>query len=482
MASATKQGSIYRFEWRDPYTGETRRVGLSGVNKRAADQIKGWIQDLADSLKTGTTPPTEARSWLLQLPPDIHAKFAKAGLVQARKARTLEAFAKDFIERKRGSVCEATIFRYEMSSRDACYCFGKERDISTITVGDALDFHRWVQKPRMRWDVRAKAEKMVRGLTGSTPNKRCEDMAVIFEDAKRHRLISENPFADRSVPKATKPASEEKRHFVTHEEALKILGELADQEVRTMFAFARWCGTRHTEPLGIKLEHVHFGVEGRPGHVMIPCDKTAKKTGKAFRKCPLFPEVERELLKLVGKLPDGADYLFRHYRPLEANASTSMLKKAMRRAGLSWTAPWQNLRRTRATELAETEFPSFAVSEWMGHTEAVADAHYRRTSDGLLARAAAFQTGAKVSGGGGGGDPPKAVENGGFTAAPTEDAEGEGDAEKPREFPKKSKKPLENKGFHDRGGRIRTDDIRHPKTTLYQAELHPGCWWEGGGL
>lgn len=421
MASATKQGNIYRFEWRDPYTGEMRRVGLSGVNKRTASQIKGWIQDLVDSLKTGTPPPVEARDWLLRLPPEIHAKFAMAGLTQVRKARTLEAFAKDFIERKRGSVSEATIFRYEMSSRDAGYFFGKDRDISTITVGDALDFHRWVQKPRVRWDVRAKAEVTVRGLTGSTPNKRCEDMAVIFEDARRHKLISENPFADKSVPKATRPAAEEKRRFVTHEEAMKILEQLDDQEMRTLFAFARWCGTRQTEPLGIKREHIHRGTSDKPGYVMIPCDKTAKKTGKAFRKCPLFPEVEHELTKLLAGVPAGADYLFQHYRSVGANATSSVLKKAMKRAGLSWTAPWQNLRRTRATELAEC-FPSSSVSQWMGHTEAVADAHYRRTSDDMLAKAAAFQTGReKFSGGIGGGDPPKSVENEGLTTAPSTD-------------------------------------------------------------
>jgi hypothetical protein len=40
--------------------------------------------------------------------------------------------------------------------------------------------------------------------------------------------------------------------------------------------------------------------------------------------------------------------------------------------------PFQNMRSTRATELIEI-YPAHIVNAWMGHTEAVAMAHYRQT-------------------------------------------------------------------------------------------------------
>ena len=50
------------------------------------------------------------------------------------------------------------------------------------------------------------------------------------------------------------------------------------------------------------------------------------------------------------------------------------------RAGIVlWVKPFDNMRSTRATELIE-EFPAHMVNAWLGHTEAVAMAHYRQTT------------------------------------------------------------------------------------------------------
>jgi len=38
------------------------------------------------------------------------------------------------------------------------------------------------------------------------------------------------------------------------------------------------------------------------------------------------------------------------------------------------------LRASRATELADA-FPSHVASAWLGHTEAIADAHYRQVTE-----------------------------------------------------------------------------------------------------
>ena len=48
-----------------------------------------------------------------------------------------------------------------------------------------------------------------------------------------------------------------------------------------------------------------------------------------------------------------------------------------------WPKPWLNM---RATELAD-QFPSHVCASWLGHTEAVADAHYRMTTDTHFSKA-----------------------------------------------------------------------------------------------
>ena len=58
----------------------------------------------------------------------------------------------------------------------------------------------------------------------------------------------------------------------------------------------------------------------------------------------------------------------------------SFIAKTATRAGIVlWVKPFQNMRSTRATELIEI-YPAHIVNAWLGHTEAVAMAHYRQTT------------------------------------------------------------------------------------------------------
>ncbi len=64
-----------------------------------------------------------------------------------------------------------------------------------------------------------------------------------------------------------------------------------------------------------------------------------------------------------------------------------MLHKIIRRAGFEpWPRAWNNLRASRATELAE-EFPGPVAAAWLGHTEEIADAHYRQVLPDHFAKA-----------------------------------------------------------------------------------------------
>ncbi len=67
------------------------------------------------------------------------------------------------------------------------------------------------------------------------------------------------------------------------------------------------------------------------------------------------------------------------------------LQRILRKAGVDpWPRLWHNLRASRATELCE-QFPEHVCNSWFGHTEKVAEAHYRQVLDRHFAKAAGVQ-------------------------------------------------------------------------------------------
>ncbi len=94
--------------------------------------------------------------------------------------------------------------------------------------------------------------------------------------------------------------------------------------------------------------------------------------------------------------------------PSRCNLRTQ-LTRIIENAGLEpWPKLWQNMRASRATELA-AEYPAHVAAAWLGHSTAVADRHYWRVTDADFERAASEPTG---------GAQQKAQQSGMVSAAP----------------------------------------------------------------
>src|SRR4030095_16793767 len=77
---------------------------------------------------------------------------------------------------------------------------------------------------------------------------------------------------------------------------------------------------------------------------------------------------------------EGAEYVITKHRHQDKNLR-SQLERFIVRAGLKpWPKLFQNLRASRATELA-AEHPAHVASEWLGHSRLLAQDHYRRVTD-----------------------------------------------------------------------------------------------------
>jgi integrase len=185
------------------------------------------------------------------------------------------------------------------------------------------------------------------------------------------------------------------------EEALEQDGGLlvadaqtADPQWRCLIALSRFGALRTpSESLALRWEHVNWS-EGR---ITIMSSKTAGQ-GRASRAIPLYPELRPHLLAAFEAAERGAEFVITRYRDSASNLRTQF-ERLLTRAGLvAWPRLWHNMRASRATELA-AEFPSFVAAAWCGHTETIANQHYRMVRDEDFARATSrgSESGAQVA-------------------------------------------------------------------------------------
>ncbi len=126
------------------------------------------------------------------------------------------------------------------------------------------------------------------------------------------------------------------------------------------------------------------------------------------RIVPLFPELERYLSELWDQAASDELYVFPNIRHTTNVLPT--LQRIIKRAGLKvWPKAWQNLRATRATEL-ENEFGAHKSTQWCGHTEKIAEAHYWMVTADAVSLAAKWESGAHVV--------QQSAEGGGNTSQP----------------------------------------------------------------
>ena len=109
------------------------------------------------------------------------------------------------------------------------------------------------------------------------------------------------------------------------------------------------------------------------------------------RQIPIFPEL-KPYLDAVWCEPEPAEYVITRYRDSNVNLRTQ-LERIIAKAGLKpWPKLFQNLRSTRATELAR-EFPIHVVTAWLGHSVTVSIKHYLQVTNADLTEQLLRRTG-----------------------------------------------------------------------------------------
>ncbi len=156
-----------------------------------------------------------------------------------------------------------------------------------------------------------------------------------------------------------------------------------DPQWKLLIALARWGGLRvPSEPLALKWGDVDFAGQ----RFIVRASKNEHHADGGVRNVPMFSKLAGLFQEVYDAAQPGEVYVITRYRNPAANLRTQLVRY-IEAAGLTaWVKPWQNLRASRATELADS-FPSHVCAAWLGHSESIADAHYRTVTDEHFRRA-----------------------------------------------------------------------------------------------
>ncbi len=347
--------------------GKRRSIRLGRVPQKAAETVRIRVECLLAAGITGTPLDNETAQWVANLDQVMSDKLARVGLIQPRNSKVqvaLGAFLDQYIK-SRADVKQRSVLNYRQTAQSLLNYFGPEKPLSGISEGDADGY---------------KLDQKTRGYAPATVSRRVKYARQFFKAAVRAKLIPSNPFADL---KAGAQENRSRFYFVTREEARKVLDACPDAQWRLIFTLARYGGLRcPSEHLALQWGDVNWAND----RITVRSPKTEGHEGKASRVIPLFPELRRYLQEVWEQTEPGTEYVLTRYRDTNANLRTQ-LERIIRRAGLNpWPKPFQNLRATRETELAET-YPIQVVCDWIGNSPTVASRHYLQVTEAHFRRA-----------------------------------------------------------------------------------------------
>lgn len=343
-------------------------VHLGKISLKTAQSIRAHAEHLAEAKQNGTAIPPATAAWLDGLDLGLRRKLERIGLAEPKERKAavpLAAFIDEYLSR-RVDIKDNTKEKLEIVRDRLIEHFGTDRDMASITAGDAEDFRLYLVKV-------GNGENTIRRTIGRARQ--------LFKAAIKRELIpARNPF--EGLPSAVR-GNPARFHFVTREETQKLIDAATDTEWKLLIALARFGGLRTpSEPLALTWDRVNW----EHSRILIHCPKLERLQGKGDRWIPLFPELLPYLQQAFDEAKPGSIYVIMRYRDSRVNLRTQLGRIAVK-AGIDlWEKPWQNMRASRQTELAET-YPGHVVSKWMGNSEPVANEHYLNVTDEHFKRA-----------------------------------------------------------------------------------------------
>jgi integrase len=375
MASILERGGGRRAIQFVTADGRRKTISLGKMSRRMALEIKVKVEDLEASARAGLSPAAATATWLAGAGRLLHDKLTRAGLTAPRaEGPPLGQFLDDY-RKGRTDVAPATTATYTRAARLMVAFFGEDRLLGSITPGDADRF----------------AEHLRTTGAQATASKTISQARQFYRRAVRLNLVSINPFGDVKGGTQMNPV---RNVFIDATMTMKVLEACPDGSWRLLVALCRYGGLRHpSETLGLRWSDVLWDRD----RMTVTSPKT-RRQGKPARVVPIFVELRPYLEAAFDEAPEAAEFVLNWQRG--ETSTRNEFERIIRQAGyLPWTRLWQNLRASRATELASSgRYGIKTVTSWMGHTVTVAMDHYLSVPEEDFARAARCAGAAETAG------------------------------------------------------------------------------------
>ena len=400
--------------------GDNRpRIQLGKIPKKGAERVLAKVESLLSCKTSGSSPDGEVSAWLAALPDNdkLLERLVALELVAARPKieteapvkQTIKTLVDNFVIHKRPLIAKNSLDKLEGSSARLTDFLGDDRDIATITVGDASAFESWGRKE-------GASEAHQRTL-----NRYAKQVASHAVD---HGWIPSNPF--RKLKSTALAATA--RHYVTDGDTVKLLAACPSHPGKVLVGLARYAGLRvPSEVFSLTWEDVDWKTHS----LSIAKNKTAARVSPILPQ--LFPILRKAWEERVGErvLQLSISNIRRRFPSI---ITAAKLKP--------WEDMFQALRRSCETHLISLGHPHHVVADWLGHSVQVSKDHYLMVTSEDFAKATRHS---EVS---------KTVEKSGADSGAVSDREGaqepaqRGKGSKPKK-PKNAKSPGDFQGLRD---------------------------------
>jgi|GEM_PF-4034586 len=399
------RSTSWRCEWKAPaedgYKTVTITLGpTSKVDETTARSYNEHIQELLYARDyTGGHIKPEQDAWLKNIiSTKLFESLVKHSLApRPEYLRSPEDFhlrnvLKRFESTKAGKHVHGTRVSMEKIFLNLIKFFGDTRNVKTIQKSDAQSFREWL--------IEHGRTVGTQPLLPSTVNKRIQKIRGIFSWIVKVGLLTVNPFED---VEAANTVNQDKFHFVTDEEAHCFVDCQPTMQDKALVLLARYGGLRVPgDVVAMQNKHVDLGdgTARNPGAIEIFAWKKRRHPERAWRHCPIFPELREVLTQLCEREPDPEGYLFKgekwdRVRSGELDISrltlSTRFKKRYETASGKpcWPQVFVNMRSTRFTELTKRDqWDEHTVSKWLGNSVRIQRLHYQQLRPGDFAKAA----------------------------------------------------------------------------------------------
>ena len=351
-------------------------IGLSGkrhsirpgrISRKRADALGVRLDALVAVRRVGQQPDRETAVWLADLPDKLRKRLVVLGVADpvARNAHTLADLLREFTASATAAVKRSTLVTYQQTVRSLLDALGPARPLTEIGTHDADRFRSGL---------------LAGGLADATVGKRVKTARQAFKLAVRWGWIAANPF---DGIRAGAQVNAARQAYIGHADAARVLAACPDAEWRLIFALARYAGLRcSSEVLRLTWADVLWSED----RFIVRATKTEHHADGGVRVVPMFPLLRPHLLAAFDAADAGAVHAIEHHR-LPSKQYGTQMKRIIERAGLvPWPKVFVNLRASCATDLAH-EHPGHVAAAWLGHTDAIAQQHYRQTTEADFERA-----------------------------------------------------------------------------------------------